>query len=176
MPTSRTRNSDVSCTAQSLQKIIIIVWAPIHYYILCRTVVYNYIPIIKSMIYFILVDTDLLSCSIGLSWVNFVSPMGLGCWCSWWWWFMILISPDTAALGWCGPRWNPTAMPSSNSSTSTVPLMLYYNILYSASLSLRPASTDSPSSSSAIPSSSCVHTTGHFFFFLFLFYFISLSA
>jgi len=74
--------------------------------------------------------TDLLSCSIGLSWVNFVSPMGLGCWCSRWWWLSILGSPDTAALGWCGPRWNPTAMPSSNSSASTAPLMLYIIIKY----------------------------------------------
>lgn len=71
-----------------------------------------------------LVLADLLSCSIGLSCVNFVSPLGLGCsW--WWWWLSILGSPDTAALGWCGPRWNPTAMPSSNSSASSVPFMVY---------------------------------------------------
>lgn len=121
-----------------------------------------------------LVVTDLLSCSIGLSWVNFVSPMGLGCRCSWWW-LSILGSPDTAALGWCGPRWNPTAMPSSNSSASTAPLMVYYNKIYRASLSLRPRLH-------RIlvlvvyglyrVSSSCVHTTGHFFFISILFHFI----
>lgn len=52
-----------------------------------------------------------------MSWVNFVSPLGLGCAC--WWWLSILGSPDTAALGWCGPRWNPAATSiSSNSSAS----------------------------------------------------------
>lgn len=149
------------------------VWAPMYItisIILCRTYRNKY-DIFSTRIV-----TDLLSCSIGLSWVNFVSPMGLGCWCSRWW-LSILGSPDTAALGWWGPRWNPTAMPSSNSSASTTPLMLYIIIKYIVRVyPLAPASTDSSSSSSIVYiSSSCVHTTGHFFFFTFipiLFHFI----